>query len=193
MWQAAEARSIPLATILTTVVVAVAVLDLNALAILLLWVLRTIILYVVVATFIALLLSPLVRLVQRTGLSRGVAVVTVFLLALIAVGGLVSLFTPPLISAITHFAHDLPTLVHQAEHGRGRIGRLLNRLHLERLVQQNAPKIANDITKSLKPAQAFSVGAAAFSTLVAPRAPSPSSRSSSSWRCRASAEGSSRR
>ena len=53
---AARARSIPLATIVTTVAVVFIVLDLNALLILLLWVLRTVVLYVVIATFIALVL-----------------------------------------------------------------------------------------------------------------------------------------
>ena len=67
---AAHARGIPLATIVTTIVVAFAILDLNFLVILLLWVLRTILLYVVVAFFIALLLSPAVHLVQRAVPSR---------------------------------------------------------------------------------------------------------------------------
>ncbi len=164
---AAAARGIPIATIATTVVVAVLVLDINALAILLLWVLRTVILYIVVATFVALLLTPVVHRVQRTGLSRGWAVVVVFMVALVLFAGLISLFTPPLVSAVGRFAKNLPTLVSQAEHGRGRFGVLLKRFHLLRLVQTNAPKISKAITNSLKPAQALSVGAAAFSTLIA--------------------------
>ena len=68
---------------------------------------------------------------------------------------------------MTHFAKQLPTLVRQAEHGRGHIGRLLKRFHLQQWVTKNAPKLAGDITKSLKPAQALSVGATAISSLVA--------------------------
>ncbi len=164
---AAAARGIPIATIVTAVVVAVLVLDANALAILLLWVLRTVILYIVVGTFIALLLAPIVRLVQRTGMPRGFAVATVFIVALLVVAGLIGLFVPPLVHAVTHFAATAPKLVKQAEHGKGRLAHLLTRLHLEQLFQKNAPKIAKDITNSLKPAQALSVGAAAFSTLLA--------------------------
>ena len=70
-------------------------------------------------------------------------------------------------SAITHFASELPTLVKQAEHGHGRIGHLLKRFHLQQWVDKNAPKLAHDITKSLKPAQALSAGAAVVSTVVA--------------------------
>lgn len=166
MWSAAESRRVPLATILTTLLVGFVLLDVNALVILLLWVLRTIILYCVVALFISLLLAPVVRVVQRAHIGHGTAVVLVFLLALVGFVGIVFLFTAPLVHAVTRFANDLPTLVHQAEHGRGRIGDLLARLHLQHWVNQNAPKIASDITKSLKPAQALSVGAAAFSTVV---------------------------
>jgi predicted PurR-regulated permease PerM len=164
---AAHARGIPLATIVTTIVVAFAVLDLNFLVILLLWVLRTILLYGLVAFFIALLLSPAVHLVQRGVPSRGLAVTIVFLVAFVAFIGIVILFTAPLIEAVTHFAKQLPTLVRQAEHGRGHIGRLLKRFHLQQWVTKNAPKLAGEITKSLKPAQAFSVGATAVSSLVA--------------------------
>jgi predicted PurR-regulated permease PerM len=68
---------------------------------------------------------------------------------------------------VTHFARQVPTLVHQAEHGRGSIGRLVKRLHLQNWVAKNAPKLSEDVTKILKPAQALSVGAAAASTVVA--------------------------
>ncbi len=164
---AARERGVPLATILTTLLVGFVLLDVNALMILLLWILRSIILYTVVGTFVALLLSPLVRLVERTGLPRGIAVALVFVGAVVAFIGIVVLFTAPLLSAVEHFAKQLPTLVRQAEHGHGSLGRLLKRLHLQQWVNTNAPKLAHDVTKSLKPAQALSVGAAAFSTVVA--------------------------
>ncbi|MHB8218891.1 MAG: AI-2E family transporter [Acidimicrobiales bacterium] len=157
----------PLSTILTTLVLAFVILDVNALVILLLWALRTILLYCVVALFIALLLSPAVRGVERLHVARGLAVTIVFVLAVVAFLGIVALFTAPLVHAVTRFAKDLPSLVKQAEHGRGRVGSLLQRFHLQKWVTQNAPKIAGDITRSLKPAQALSVGAAALSTVVA--------------------------
>ncbi len=164
---AAHARGIPLATIVTTIIVAFAILDLNFLVILLLWVLRTILLYAVVAFFIALLLSPAVHFVQRGVPARGLAVTIVFVVAFVAFVGIVILFTAPLVEAVTHFAKQLPTLVRQAEHGRGHIGHLLKRFHLQQWVTKNAPKLAGEITKSLKPAQALSVGATAVSSLVA--------------------------
>jgi len=167
MWSAAASRNVPLSTILTTLVLAFVILDVNALVILLLWVLRTVLLYFVVALFISLLLSPAVRGVERLHVNRGVAVTIVFVLAVVVFLGIVALFTAPLVHAVTKFARDLPSLVKQAEHGRGRVGALLQRFHLQKWVTKNAPKIAGDITRSLKPAQALSVGAAALSTVVA--------------------------
>lgn len=167
MWAAAERRGVPLATILTTLVVGFALLDADLLVVLLLWVLRTIILYTVIALFLALVLSPAVHLVERIGASRGVAATVVFIGAVVAFAGVVVLFTAPLVHAVSHFAKQLPTLIQQAEHGRGRLGHLLQRFHLRAWVAKNAPKIAGDVTRSLKPAQALSVGATAVSSLVA--------------------------
>lgn len=166
IWEKADNRGVPLATIIVAVVVSVVVLDINALLILLLWVLRTTILYVVVGGFVALLLSPLVRSVERIGISRGFASTIVFIVALVAFGGVVYLFTAPLVTALHHLAGQLPTLIRESEHGRGRIGHLLITFHLQRWASQNIPKLSKDITDSLKPAQALSVGAAAASTLV---------------------------
>ncbi len=167
MWRAAARRRVPMATILTTVLVVFLVLDVNLLAIWLLVVLRFVVLYIVMGLFLALLLAPAVRLVERGPIRHGLAVVIVFVACLLAVGGVIAAFTAPLVAAITHFAKELPTLVRQAEAGHGRVGHLLEHFHLESWVKKNVPKIASDITKSLKPAQAFSVGATALSTLVA--------------------------
>ncbi len=167
MWAGAARRGVPLATILTALLVGFALLDLDVLVVLLLWVLRTIILYTVIAVFLALLLSPAVHLLERVGASRWLAATIVFVVGIVVFLGILVGFTAPLVNAVTHFAKQLPTLVKQAEHGQGKIGHLLERFHLRTWVTKNAPKIATDIAKSLKPAQALSVGSAALSTLVA--------------------------
>jgi predicted PurR-regulated permease PerM len=166
MWASADARGIPLPTILAAAAVAAATVVLVGMTLTLLWVLRTVILYLVASTFIAVLLSPLVHYLERRGLSRGLATTAVFLAATLAFGGVVYLFTAPLVTAVTHFANQLPHLVNQAEHGRGAIGRFLRRFHLLNFVRKQAPTLKSTITRDLKPAQALSVGAAAFSTVV---------------------------
>ena len=65
-----------------------------------------------------------------------------------------------------HFGQQVPTLVREAKKGHGPLGRLVFRLHLQKYLSEGSTKITSQITKVLKPATAFSVGAAAVSTLV---------------------------
>ncbi|MGP0031245.1 MAG: AI-2E family transporter [Acidimicrobiales bacterium] len=162
----ADRRGIPLATIVTSVVVVIALLDLNALLLVGLWVLRKIILYAVIAFFIALLLTPATRFLGRHGMSHGLATLTVFLVGLVALGGLVYAFASPLVTNAVHFGHEVPALIRNTRKGRGPLGRLVYRLHLQKYLSEGSSQITKQLTKVLKPATAFSVGAAALSTLV---------------------------
>ncbi|HLN16725.1 MAG TPA: AI-2E family transporter [Acidimicrobiales bacterium] len=158
---AADARRVPLATIVTTVGVIVA----TGIVLLLLWTLRIDVLYVVVASFVAVILSGPVNFLQRRGLSRGLAATIIFVGGVVALGVLIFLLGSPLVSAVNRFVHQLPHLVNQAEHGKGAIGRLLRRFHLLRFVQQNLPKLSTAVTHLSKPALSF--GKAALSTVIA--------------------------
>jgi predicted PurR-regulated permease PerM len=163
----AERRGIPLGTIVVTVAVVIALVDLNAALILGLWVLRTIVLYLTVAFFITLLLTPGTRFLKSRGMSHGGSTLMVFLLGALILIGLVYLFATPLVTAVKHFADELPTLVKQAKKGHGWLGHLVYRLHLQKYLSESSSKLTSQITKVLKPATAFSVGATAFSTIVA--------------------------
>lgn len=162
----AERRGIPLATIVVTVAVVIGLVDLNAALILGIWVLRTIVLYLIVAFFITLLLTPGTRFLKNRGMSHGGATLMVFLLGALVLIGLVYLFASPLVTAVSNFAHELPSLVRQAKKGHGWLGRLVYRLHLQKYLSESSSKLTSQITKVLKPATAFSVGETAFSTLV---------------------------
>jgi predicted PurR-regulated permease PerM len=162
----ADRRGVPLATIVVSTLVVIGLLDLNAALLVGLWVLRKIILYAVIAFFIALLLTPPTRFLKRRGLSHGVATTLVFLIGLVVFAGLVYLFASPLVTAGVHFGHEIPDLVRNARKGRGPLGRLVYRLHLQKYLSEGSSQITKQLTKVLKPATAFSVGAAALSTLV---------------------------
>lgn len=160
-------RGIPLGTIVVSVATVILLLDLNAALILGLWVLRTIVVYIIIAFFFTLLVTPATRVLRRKGMSHGGAVLLVFLLGALVLIGLVYLFTEPLVTAAIHFGQQIPTLVKEAKKGHGPLGRLVFRLHLQKYLSEGSTKLTSQITKVLKPATAFSVGAAAFSTLVA--------------------------
>jgi predicted PurR-regulated permease PerM len=163
----ADRRGIPLGTIVVSVVTIILLLDLNAALILGLWVLRTIVVYAVIAFFFTLLTTPGTRFLRRRGLSHGGAVLLVFVIGALVLMGLVYLFTEPLVTAAVHFGHQVPTLIREAKKGHGPLGRLVFRLHLQKYLSSGSTKITSEITKVLKPATALSVGAAAASTLVA--------------------------
>ena len=163
LWDAAAARGVPLLAILSTVAVVVVVF----LAAKLVYKLREIILLMVVAGFIALLLNPVVVLLQRWKVKRrGVAVAIVTLFAVLAFIGLAALFGYPLVNGITHLTHKLPTYVNQVEHGKGALGRLSRRYHVQRWVDKNlVPKLSSFAKNLSKPA--LTLGKAAVSLLFA--------------------------
>jgi predicted PurR-regulated permease PerM len=163
----ADRRGVPLATIVITTAVVIGLLDLNVALIVGIWVLRTIVLYIVVAFFITLLLTPATRFLKSRGMSHGGATLTVFLIGAVILIGLVYLFASPLVTAATNFGHEIPSLIKEAKKGHGWLGRLVYRFHLQKYLSESSSKITSQITKVLKPATAFSVGAAAVSTLVA--------------------------
>ena len=162
----ADRRGIPLGTIVVSVATVILLLDINAALILGLWVLRNIVVYVIIAFFFTLLMTPATRFLRRHGFSHGGATLSVFLVGALVLAGLVYLFTEPLVTAAVHFSKQVPSLVNEAKKGHGPLGRLLFRLHLQKYLSEGSAKFGSQITKVLKPATAFSVGAAAVSTLV---------------------------
>jgi predicted PurR-regulated permease PerM len=161
MFTAARARGIPLGAILTTVAVVV----LAYLAGKVVYRLREVLLLVLVSGFIALLLNPLVVVLQRLVRRRGIAVSIVTLAAVLAFAGLAAAFGYPLVNGITDLAHSLPDYVSKAEHGKGWIGHLAARYHVQAWVQQNAPKLAGYGQDLARPA--LSVGKGAVTLVIA--------------------------
>jgi predicted PurR-regulated permease PerM len=160
-------RGVPLTTIVVAVAVAIGFLDLNAALIVGLWVLRKIVLYIVIAFFLTLLFTPIIRILRRLGLSHGWATTVVFVGGLVLITGLVYLFVSPLVSSAVHFGHEIPNLIKSAKKGKGLLGKLVFRLHLQKYLSEGSSKLTSQLTKVLKPATALSVGAAALSDLVA--------------------------
>ncbi len=141
-------RGVPLRTILSVDVIVVA----TGLVCFLIWQLRTLLLLVVVAGFIALVLNPLVEMLTRRGMGRGSATTAVCLACLVVLVGLVGLLAVPVYHEGVRFAKDLPHLVNEAKAGKGRIGHLVERFHIAKIVNQNAPKLSTALTKLTKPA-----------------------------------------
>jgi len=161
LWRAADMRGVPLRTIVAAVVVVV----IFYLSGKLIYRLRDVFLLILVAGFVALLLNPLVLVLQkRVVRRRGAAVGIVTLIALVVFVLLAYEFGNPLINGITDLANKLPSYVASAQTGRGWVGHLATKYHVQRWVSQNAPKLvtyAQDLTKPV-----LSIGKAALSLLI---------------------------
>jgi predicted PurR-regulated permease PerM len=156
LWGAADRRSVPLRTIITVAVVAASFY----LAGKLIYRLRDVVLLIVVAGFVALILNPLVLVLQRYVVRRrGFAVMLVTLLALLVFLGLATAFGWPLVNAITHLANKLPSYVASAENGKGWIGHLVRKYHVQQWVSQNAPKLVTYAQNLTSPVLSFGKGA----------------------------------
>jgi predicted PurR-regulated permease PerM len=161
LFAAASAKGVPLRTILTIDAVVIA----TWVAYRLLGRLRAVILWILIAAFVALVLNPAVNFLQRHRLRRGTAVGVVMVVALLAFLGLLGLLGYPLVNALTHVAGRLPTMVDQVEKGHGWLAHTLRRFHLLSWVQKNAPKLKTAANNLARPA--LNAGEAVASTIVA--------------------------
>ncbi len=161
LWKAADRRNVPLRTIVVTVLVVAAAY----LAGQMIYRLRDILLLIVVAGFVALLLNPSVVLLQRRLFRRrGAAVAIVSLLAALVFVGLAVAFGTPLVNGITSLANHLPTYVANAQHGKGWIGHLVTKYHIQNWVQRNTPKLVSYAQSLSKPA--LTIGKGALSLVI---------------------------
>ena len=160
LFRYADTRRVPLRTILVTVAVVAG----TYLAAQLIYRLRTILLLIVVAGFIAVLLNPIVVLLQRRIPRRGLAVTIVTLGALVVFAIVAYEFGNPLVNGITDLAGKLPGYVTSAEHGTGWIGHLATKYHVQSWVQKNAPKLVTYVESLSKPV--LTVGKGAISLVI---------------------------
>ena len=161
LWAAAEFRRVPLRTIIVAIICVAGFYLLGKVV----YQLRTVLLLLLVAGFLALILNPVVRAFERwAGLRRGFAVTAVAVLMVIVFVGLLVAFGYPLVNAITHLANNLPTYVQNAEQGKGWLGKLVQHYHVQQWVQQNTSKLVS-FGQNLS-APALAVGKGALSLLI---------------------------
>ena len=165
LFAAASARGVPLRTILTVDAVVIATWVLYRLV----GRLREVILWILIAAFVALVLNPAVHALERHRFRRGAAVAVVFAVAVVLFAGLLGLFGYPLVNSLTHVAERLPTMVDQVQRGHGWLAHTLKRFGLLKWVQTNAPRLQQLAHNLSKPALSIgeNLGRAVFSTIIA--------------------------
>ena len=133
-----------------------------------LYLIRSILVLVLVAAFLAVALDPVVRALGRIGLKRSRAVAVVFVAALLFIGGFVASVTPPLVRQTETLATSIPRYVNDLAKHSKRFKDLDKRYDLSTRLKSavnNVPSIAG---KSLGGALgvARSVGRAVFSVVT---------------------------
>ena len=102
----------------------------------------------VVAAFFAIVLNPVVELVQRLlHLRRGFAVAIVFIVVFGLLGAMLYAFISPLVHQGQKFADDYPRLVREAKAGKGPVGGLVKRYKLDDKLDENRKKINEQFGK----------------------------------------------
>jgi predicted PurR-regulated permease PerM len=122
---------------------------------------RTGLTLIAVALFLALALNPAVEFFTVRGLRRGLAVATVYVLALVVFALLALVFIPPLVEQITKFVNALPDLLGDLTKGRGPLGFLERKYQVvEQLRKATTKRGPDGLVGIAEPALGFAKGAA---------------------------------
>ena len=103
----------------------------------LLYELRRLLIWLAVSIFLAAVISPLVNLIERRGLRRGLAVTVVIVGLLIVLGAVGYAFIEPLIDQANNFADDLPGLVEEVRQAPV-VKDVLERFNVEQGLEQTS-------------------------------------------------------
>jgi predicted PurR-regulated permease PerM len=118
-----------------------------------------VLLILIIASVIALILNPVVRLFQLA-LPRGLAILAVYLAGFAFLGGIGVLLSNPVSSQVNHFADNVPNLVHEANRELSNVQHWLNRNGIHVRIQQQGQTalqtLQHSITKNSKSIVSFS-------------------------------------
>ncbi len=130
------------------------------------WEVRRVLTWIVVAALLAIILGPVVDLTERRlHLRRALATLLVFLVAIVALAGILTAFIRPLANEGPQFIDRVPGYVQQARTGRGPIGRLVQRYNLDEYLQRNQARLRQSANRLTTPA--LGVLRSIFSTMLA--------------------------
>jgi predicted PurR-regulated permease PerM len=98
---------------------------------------RQVIIWILIALFLALAINPLVELLQRRGLRRrGIATSVAILLVLLGLAAVGALFIPTLVDNVNKFVDAVPGYVDDLTKGKGRFGFLETKYHVVEKVRE---------------------------------------------------------
>ncbi len=137
-----------------TIALTIAMVLLTALALLLIYAARQVLVWMIIALFFTVALAPVVDWIQRRlpWCPRIAGTIAVFALVVVALGGLITLFAVPLAREGAAFAQQLPQLIDDTRAGRGPIGSLLVRTNALEWVRSHQEQISATAASLTTPA-----------------------------------------
>jgi predicted PurR-regulated permease PerM len=106
--------------------------------------LRRVVAWLVVAGFFAVVLAPAVEVFERRAhLRRGLAIGVVVTLTTLVVLGVIVAIAVPLVRQASNLATNFSDYVNEAQQGRGPLGGLVRRFHLDQWAQDHQAEIQN--------------------------------------------------
>ncbi|MGH2719516.1 MAG: AI-2E family transporter [Actinomycetota bacterium] len=155
-----QPRKVPYNVILASIWLTVG--SAAALALVYFW--RALIFHLVVAAFLALVLNPAVRRLEKWGMHRGAAILLVVIIFFFLFAGLIAAVAAPVSSQGVNFAKHAPQYLQQAEQHKGPLSALARKFHLDKELTKAAPAISKTLSKL--PSRILGVLRTAASTAV---------------------------
>jgi predicted PurR-regulated permease PerM len=116
-------------SLLATIVAVAVVLEV-------IWIARHVLTWILISLFLALALNPAVEWFQQHGVKRrGSAAAITYVLAIAFLVGIGFTFVPTLVNQVNDFVQKLPDYVHDVTQGRGRLGFLETKYHIQQRIE----------------------------------------------------------
>jgi predicted PurR-regulated permease PerM len=109
----------------------------------------TVLLILIVASIVALILNPLVRMLERRRLPRGLAILVVYLGGVAMLVGIGFVLANPVSTQISRFEHNVPHLIDQANRDLANLQRWLTRHGINVHVQQQGQTALDTLQKNI--------------------------------------------
>jgi predicted PurR-regulated permease PerM len=113
---------------------------------------RQIVLWLIVAAVLAMALEPAVGWLTRHRFKRGLAAVTVSVLAIVVLAGIVAILAVPLVNQATHLVENLPNYIHDFTKPGSPFAGIETRFHVVEKLKAQAPHLLSLIAGAGSPA-----------------------------------------
>ena len=107
----------------------------------------TVLLILLVASVVALILNPLVRMLERVKVPRGLAIAAVYLSWVAVIVGIGVALSEPVSNQVSHFQNDVPHLVRQANRDLANLQDFLDRHGIRVHIQQQGQTALQTLQK----------------------------------------------